>query len=332
MARRSARPGRPPPRAAGAPSRPAGRDRRPPDRRRRRPRRRRVALRRRRVERDRLRRSSARPRTRSGPGDVAATAPTTSCPTPRQPTSTTPPGGTLAPEETHAPARQRARLLQLVPHHGRRSPSGSATSTRPARRSSSRSVDRRLRRGLGRTASCRSRSADRAASVAGGLQRPEPRRPHPDAAAGRAVLRSPSSASTARSRRRRATTSGCARPRSTSTPPSARVVTEDVPLDVERTSAARRGSSRPTPASSGSPAASSSPRARSGRATARCSSARRTRTRSTAGRPRAQVTVFRPKSGYAGVDIGRYHQPGLERAHLRPRGPARRSASTATAA
>ena len=45
----------------------------------------------------------------------------------------------LAPADTHAPPRARARVLQLVPRPASRSPSGSATSTRPARPSSSRS-------------------------------------------------------------------------------------------------------------------------------------------------------------------------------------------------
>ncbi len=38
--------------------------------------------------------------------------------------------------------------------------------------------------------------------------------------------------------------------------------------------------------------------------------------------PNGIVTVFRSKSGYTGVDAGRYHQSRLERAHLQPRRPA----------
>ena len=160
---------------------------------------------------------------------------------------------------------------------------------------------------------------DTGGHVVGGLQRAEPRRPHPGRTAGPDASRSPSSASTGRSRRRRATTSGCELRRSTSTRPSARPSRGEAQLEIER----RPGLGDPRPAdagSSGSPAASSSPRARCGRATARCSSARRTRTPSTAGRRTGAVTVFRSKSGYTGLDIGRYHQPGSNGLTFDPEG------------
>ena len=44
-----------------------------------------------------------------------------------------------------------------------------------------------------------------------------------------------------------------------------------------------------------------------------------------------KVTVFRSKSGYTGVDIGRYFQPGSNGLTFDPAGPAGACASTATA-
>ena len=85
---------------------------------------------------------------------------------------------------------------------------------------------------------------------------------------------------------------------------------------------ARRGSWAPMRRSSAWPAASSSPRGRCGRRRRRCSSPRPTPMRSTAGRPTARSDVFRSKSGYTGVDIGRYHQPGSNGLTFDPDGPA----------
>ena len=150
-----------------------------------------------------------------------------------------------------------------------------------------------------------------------GLQRAEPRRADARRAAGRRASRSPSSASTGRSRPRRATTSGCARPRSTSTPPNARGPRGGA-LDV-----VRAGGSTivpPTPGWSGSPAASSSPRARCGRRDgALLFSSPNTNAiyRWTPGR---RGDVFRAEER-----LHRHrHRPlppaGLERADVRPRG------------
>ena len=307
-------------RPARAAARPARRDRRPADRRGRRARRRPVALLRRPGRGDRLRRArrSGRSPTRSARATV--------------------------PNRTYdvAAARRGGRLRRLGlaaadaaatrcagSRNGRvcfnwyrtrsRSPSGSATSTRPARPSSSRWWSTTTPRS-GSTARCRCALGDTGGPVVGRVQRAEPRRPHARRAARASASRSPCSASTARSRRRRATTSGCARATLDVYAPDRAAAASTAELEVERIDARLDALVRRTRRSSGSPAASSSPRGRCGRPTARCCSARRTRTRSTGSIPSwARSTVFRPKSGYTGVDIGRYHQPGSNGLDVRPR-------------
>ena len=182
-------------------------------------------------------------------------------------------------------------------------------------------VDRRLRRGLGRRrAAARARRHRRPGRRR--LQRAQPRRAHPRRAARASASRSPCSASTARSRPRRTTTSGCAPRRSTSTRASARASRGRRRSSSSADARPRRRRRRRTRARAGGG------RLRVHRgpgvepATARCCSARRTPTPSTAGTRRGEVTVFRSKSGYTGADIGRYHQPGSNGLTFDPDGPA----------
>ena len=94
----------------------------------------------------------------------------------------------------------------------------------------------------------------------------------------------------------------------------------------------RRRSSGDGARSSRWPAASSSPRARCGAADGALLFCSPNTNAIYRWDPRGEVTVFRSKSGYTGTDIGRYHQPGLQRPDLRPRRAPGRCASTATAA
>ena len=169
-------------RAAAGPSR---RDRRPAVRRRRRACRRAVALRGRTGRRDRLRRAR-RPRAADplGPGDV-----------PNRTYDVVPHAEAvdfddsgwepLAPQDTHPAAVDGTCVLQLVPHRGHHPGA--------RRRLRSHRIDgrvrdraRRLRRGVGRRhAAARARRQRRAGR--GGLQRPQPRRPHPRRTTGRSL-------------------------------------------------------------------------------------------------------------------------------------------------
>ena len=159
------------------------------------------------------------------------------------------------------------RVLQLVPHPRHDPRTASATSTRPAPPSSSRSPSTTTPR-CGSTARCRSRSVTRAARSSAASTRPTASCSR--ATRGRATAsRSPYSASTARSPPRRTTTSGCAPRRSTSTRASAR---ESHGLWRSSSSAWRAASTTSpvtTRASSRWPAASSSPRGRCGAPRAR---------------------------------------------------------------
>ena len=155
------------------------------------------------------------------------------------------------------------------------------------------------------------------------LQRAQPRGPDPRRPPGRARSRSPCSASTARSRPRR----------------SNYIWMRTATLDfyaAERARSASRGGRRSSvdarPRRDRSPADARLERVAGGfeftegpvwaPRRRRCSSARRTRTRSTGWTPTGEVTVFRSKSGYTGVDIGRYHQPGSNGLTFSPDGPA----------
>ena len=139
------------------------------------------------------------------PGDVR-TARTTSSRTPRRWTSTTR-AGSRSRRRHAAAAVDRARVLQLVPHRGHdpgaRRRLGSGVDRRVRGR------DRRLRRGLGRRQAA-ARARGRGGRVVAGFNAPEPRRPRPATRGRESGSRWRCSASTARSPRRRATTSGCA--------------------------------------------------------------------------------------------------------------------------
>ena len=167
---------------------------------------------------------------------------------------------------------------------------------------------RRLRRGLGRRAAAARARPDRRAGRRR-LQRAQPRRAHARRAPGQRFaiavfgINGPISASPRNYIWMRSATLdlyAAERARQPSRPSSS--------------SASTRGStssSLDATRSSGSPAASSSPRGRCGRPTARCCSPRRTRTSIYRSIPSSAASrVFRTKSGYAGIDIGRYHQPG----------------------
>ena len=124
--------------------------------------------------------------------------------------------------------------------------------------------------------------------------------------------RSPCSASTARSRPRLATTSGCARRRSTSTRPTARQTAcagggleVEGPLDatLERVAGGFDFTEGPVWAPEG--------------ALLFCSPNTNVIYR---WHPEGRVEVFRTKSGYSGIDIGRYHQPGSNGLAFDPQG------------
>ena len=173
-----------------------------------------VALRRRARSRRSTSSSSARRRTRSARAR-SRTAPTTSLPH-AEAADFDDSGWARARARGHdAPARERPRVLQLVPDRRSRSPSGSATLDPTGATVvfevvvddyAEVWVNGELPHALG----------DTGGPVVGGFNAPNRVVLTRDARPGERS-RSPSSASTARSRPRRATTSGCARRRSTST-------------------------------------------------------------------------------------------------------------------
>ena len=284
----------PPARPAGAAARPAGRDRRPADRRRA-PRSSAAsgATRDARVDEIDFVEVGLAPSDPLGPG-TSPTGPTTSCRTPRPPTSTTR-AGRRSRRPTRCGGSRNGRVcFNWYRLDGHASPSGSATSTRPARPSSSRSsiddyaevwVNGELPLALG----------DTGGQVVGGFNAPNRVVLTRDARPGERFqiavfgINGPISASPRNYIwMRTATLDFYARERAASAEPRRS-------SSSASTAARRRSSRRRAPRAGGR-------RLRVHRgpgvdaATARCSSARRTRTRSTAGRRAARSPCSAPRA------------------------------------
>ncbi len=226
----------------------------------------------------------------------------------------------LAPAETERAAEHRQGVLQLVPDDG----DGAAAGRRPRpgrlRLSCSRSWSTTTPR-CGSTAGCPRPSATAAARSSVGFNAPNRVVLTTEAQPGQTFqiavfgINGPISAAPRNYIWLRGRDAGFLRGRDTPSP--SRRPTYEI---VRRRGWHRRAGRARHARSSASPAGSSSPRGRSGRATAPCCSAPRTRTRSTGWCPAVRLTVFRSHSGYTGVDIGRYHQPGSNGLTFDPQG------------
>ena len=301
------------------PGRP-GRDRRPADRRGRRARRRGSGATPTRGSRRSTSSSSATPRGPARPGHRARTAPTTCCPTPRPPTTTTRAGGCSRPRRRCAASRTAAcastgtgSTVTIPERVGDLDPTGATVVFEVV-------IDDYAEVWVDGAAAARARRHRRPGRRR--LQRAEPRRAHARRAAGpdvpdrRVRHQRPDlglaaqlhldAHGDARLLRRRA------RARSRGDPASSDV---DADLDAHRCPPDARA------------------RARRRRLRVHRGPGLGARRRAAlqlaeherdlpldAGRPAS--TVFRSKSGYTGVDIGRYHQPGSNGLDLRPARPA----------
>ncbi len=253
------------------------------------------------------------------------TGPTTSAPTPGAADFDDSAWETLEPAELEA-RRSNGRLAFNWYRTGSRCPDtvGGFDVTGVDRRL--RAGRRRLRRDLGGRPAPAGAGPDRRPAHQG-LQRAQPRRADRDARPGQQIQLAVFG-STDRSPGRRRTSSGSARRRSTSIagpggrrPPLRPRSSGSIPHSTGSCPGTRRSRSWR--------AGSSSSRGRSGIPTAICCSVIPTPTPSIAGRRSGAVSVFRSKSGYTGVDIGEYHQPGSN--GLTSTGTAcSRSTSTAT--